>query len=388
MSSLIGQPLDALDTPQLLLDLDVIDANLRRMFDAGKERGVNVRTHFKSLKCGGLACYIQSRGGSTFLCAKLNEAEVLADAGITDILIANQIVGPRKMQRLANLAKRVRLRVCVDQADNVDQLSQAMQAGGATLGVLVEVDIGMARCGVPPGEAAVALAQRIHKHSLHSGSQTEFGNQNSPRSGSQTQLGNESGGLRFDGLQGYDGHLQLVADVNERRAKCLQGLEQLVQTRRLIEKAGIPVGIVTGAGTGTWEFVAGFPGVTEIQPGSFVLMDCVYHTVRPEFGCALSILATVLSVRPKWYTLDAGSKAISKDFGSPTIKDKPQERVTRLSEEHTKVECDPVPVRIGDRREVIPAHCCATMNLHRQCIGVRKGKVEAVWPIEASGRYD
>jgi D-serine deaminase-like pyridoxal phosphate-dependent protein len=360
MSSLIGQPLDALDTPQLLLDLDVIDANLRRMFDAGKERGVNVRTHFKSLKCGGLARYIQARGGSTFLCAKLNEAEVLADAGITDILIANQIVGPHKMQRLANLAQRVRLRICVDQADNVDQLSRAMQAGASTLGVLVEVDIGMARCGVPPGEAAVPLAQRIHK----------------------------SPGLRFVGLQGYDGHLQLLTDVAERRAKCLQGLEQLVLTRRLIEKAGISVGIVTGAGTGTWEFVAGFPGVTEIQPGSFVLMDCVYHTVRPEFGCALSILATVLSVRPKWYNLDAGSKAISKDFGMPAIKERPEEKAARLSEEHTKVECDPVPVRVGDRREVIPAHCCATMNLHRQCIGVRKGKIEAVWPIEASGRYD
>ena len=360
MSSLIGQPLDALDTPQLLLDLDIIDGNLRRMFDAGKERGVNVRTHFKSLKCGGLAKYIQKHGGTTFLCAKLNEAEVLADAGITDILIANQIVGPHKMARIAALAKRVKLRVCVDNADNIDQLSKAMQAGGATLGVLVEIDIGMARCGVPPGEAAVPLAQRIH---------------NSP-------------GLRFDGLQGYDGHLQLIPDVNERKAKCLQGLEQLVGTRRLIEKAGIPVSIVTGAGTGTWEFVAGFPGVTEIQPGSFVLMDCIYNAVRPEFGCSLSILATVLSVRPKWYNLDAGSKAISKDFGSPIIKGKPAEVAMRFSEEHTKVECDPVPVKVGDRREVIPAHCCATMNLHRQCIAVRKGKVEAVWPIEASGRYD
>ena len=358
--SLIGQPLDALDTPQLLLDLDIIDANLRRMFDAGKERGVNVRTHFKSLKCGGLARYIQARGGSTFLAAKLNEAEVLADAGITDILIANQIVGVHKMQRLAALAKRVQLRVCVDQPANVEQLSRAMQAGGATLGILIEIDIGMARCGLPPGEAAVKLAQWIQRQS----------------------------GLRFDGLQGYDGHLQLIADVDERRTKCLQGLEQLVATRRLIEKAGIAVPIVTGAGTGTWEFVAGFPGITEIQPGSFVLMDSIYHTVRPEFGCSLSILTTVVSVRPKWYNLDAGSKAISKDFGSPLIKGKPEEKATRLSEEHTKVECDPVPVKVGDRREVIPAHCCATMNLHRQCIAVRKGKVEAVWPIEASGRYD
>src|ERR1043166_1811854 len=160
MFSLIGQPLDALDTPQLLLDLDIIDANLKRMFEAGKQRGVNVRTHFKSLKCGGLAQYIQARGGATFLCAKLNEAEVLAEAGISDILLANQIVNPQKMTRLANLAKRVQVRVCVDQAENIDLLSRSMSAAGATLGVLVEVDIGMARCGVPPGEAAVALAQR------------------------------------------------------------------------------------------------------------------------------------------------------------------------------------------------------------------------------------
>ena len=137
--------------------------SLRRMFNAGNERGVHVRTHFKSLKCGGLAKYIHARGGTTFLAAKLNEAEVLADAGITDILIANQIVGAHKMPRLAALAKRVQLRVCVDQADNIDQLSRAMQAAGATLGVLVEVDIGMARCGVLPGDAAIPLAQRIGK---------------------------------------------------------------------------------------------------------------------------------------------------------------------------------------------------------------------------------
>lgn len=358
--SLLGQSIDALDTPQLLLDLDVIDANLKRMFDAGRERGVNVRTHFKSLKCGGLAKYIQERGGATFLAAKLNEAEVLADAGIRDILIANQVVGAQKMQRLAALAKRVQLRVCVDDAGNIEQLSKAMQANNATLGVLVEVDIGMARCGVLPGEPAVALAQQIAK----------------------------SPGLRFDGLQGYDGHLQLIADAKERRGKCIEGLEQLTGTRRLIERAGIPVRVVTGAGTGTWEFVAGFPGVTEIQPGSFVLMDCVYHPVRPEFACSLSILSTVISVRPKWYTLDAGSKAISKDFGMPQIKEQVNEAVTRLSEEHTKVECDTAHVKIGDRREVLPAHCCATMNLHRQAIAIRKGKVEAVWPIEASGRYD
>ena len=360
MSDLVGLPLDSLDTPQLLIDLDIVDANLRRLFAAGRERGVNVRTHFKSLKCAGLARYIARHGGTTFLCAKLNEAEVLAGAGITDILIANEVTNPRKLPRLADLARRVKLRVCVDDPGNVEALSTTMQKAGATLGVLVEVDIGMARCGVTPGEPALQLASQVTK----------------------------SLGLRFDGLQGYDGHLQLLSDVNERRAKCLQAVELLVGTRRLIERAGIPVEVVTGAGTGTWEFVAGQPGITEIQPGSFVLMDCAYHSVRPEFGCALSILAGVISVRPSWYVLDAGSKAISKDFGTPVIKGHPEDKVVKLAEEHTKVEALPVPVKVGDQRQVIPAHCCATMNLHRQCLAVRGGKVEACWPIEASGRYD
>jgi D-serine deaminase-like pyridoxal phosphate-dependent protein len=360
MSDPVGQPLDALDTPQLLIDLDVVDANLRRLFAAARERGVDVRTHFKSLKCGGLARYITRQGGGAFLCAKLNEAEVLADAGVTDILIANQVVGPAKMPRLAELARRVALRVCVDDAGNVADLGRAVRQAGITLGVLVEVDIGMARCGVEPGEPVLRLARVVR----------------------------DQPGLRFDGLQGYDGHLQMVPDAADRRARCLQGLQQLVATRRLIERAGIPVAVVTGAGTGTWEYAAGFEGVTEVQPGSFVLMDCAYHAVRPEFGCALSVLAAVLSSRPRWYVLDAGSKAISRDFGTPVIKGRPDEKVVKLAEEHTKVEVEPVPVKVGDRREVLPAHCCATMNLHRRCVAVRRGRVEAVWPIEASGRYD
>src|SRR5439155_26589592 len=120
----------------------------------------------------------------------------------------------------------------------------------------------------------------------------------------------------------------------------------------------------------------------------FVLMACAYHAVRPEFGCALSILCTVVSRRPGRYVLDAGTKAISKDFGTPVVKGRPQDRVGRMAEEHTRVETDDPAVRVGDRLEVLPAHCCATMNLHRTCIGVRGGRVEAVWPVEASGRYD
>ena len=354
-----GQSVETLESPQLLLDLDVVDANLRRMLDAFQGRPVEVRVHFKSLKCAGLARHLAARGVRGFLCAKLNEAEVLADAGLTDLFVANQIVGPIKLRRLAELARRAKVRVCVDDADNVDQMSRAAQAAASEIGVLVEVDIGMNRCGVEPGEAAVRLARHIASRP----------------------------GLRFVGLQGYDGHLQMLPDAGERRAKCLQGLEKLVATRRLIERSGLPVAVVTGAGTGTWEFVGFHEGVTEIQPGSFLLMDCAYHAVRPEFGCALSILATVISRRPGRYVLDAGSKAISRDFGTPVIKDRPAERVAKLAEEHTLVDTE-ADVHIGELRQVLPAHCCATMNLHRTCVALRGGRVEAVWPIEASGRYD
>jgi D-serine deaminase-like pyridoxal phosphate-dependent protein len=354
-----GQSFDALDSPQLLLDLDVIDANVSRMLEAFRARPVNVRVHFKSLKCAGLARYLASRGVRNFLCAKLNEAEVLADAGLVDLFVANQIVGALKLRRLAELARRAQVRVCVDDAANVDELSRAAQAAGSTIGVLVEVDIGMGRCGVAPGQAALKLARHIASRA----------------------------GLRFVGLQGYDGHLQMLPDVQERRTKCLEGLRNLVETRKLLEADGIGVQVVTGAGTGTWEFVGFHEGITEIQPGSFILMDCAYHAVRPEFGCALSILATVISRRQGRYILDAGSKAISRDFGTPIIKGRPEDRVLKLSEEHTTVD-SAAQMHIGDRVEVLPAHCCATMNLHRACVAVRGGRVEAVWPIEASGRYD
>ena len=161
MSTLLSQPLYALDTPQALIDLDVADANLRRMVEGCRQRGVHLRVHFKSLKCAGLARYLAERGVKSFLCAKLNEAEVLADAGLTDVFIANQIVGPLKLGRLAKLARRADVRVCVDDAGNVAAMARAAREAGVTLNVLVEVDIGMNRCGVEPGEPALDLARRV-----------------------------------------------------------------------------------------------------------------------------------------------------------------------------------------------------------------------------------
>jgi D-serine deaminase-like pyridoxal phosphate-dependent protein len=359
MSSLIGQSLDTLDTPQLLIDLDQVDANVARMLDRFRRKPINVRVHFKSLKCAGLARYLQSIGVKNFLCAKLNEAEVLAQAGMKDLFVANQVVGPIKIKRLVDLARKTDVSVCVDDARNVDDLSHAAQAAGVTIGVLVEVDVGMERCGVEPGEPALQLVRKVHG----------------------------SPGLRFIGLQGYQGHLQLTADPGERHGKCVDGLARLIETRRLIERDGISVAVVTGGGTGTWDDTGAFDGMTEIQPGSFILMDCAYHAVRPEFGCSLSVLTSVISRRPRWYVLDAGSKAISKDFGMPVVVHHGEEKVVKLSEEHARVDADTARIELGAHRQVIPAHCCATMNLHRQCLAIRKGRVEAVWPVEASGQY-
>jgi D-serine deaminase-like pyridoxal phosphate-dependent protein len=360
MHALLGQSIDSLDSPQLLVDLDVVDGNLATLQLACSQIGVALRVHFKSLKCANLALYLKRQGVDRFLCAKLNEAEVLIEAGLTDVFIANQIIGPKKLHRLAELCRNTGVSVCVDDSDNVKYLSEAATAAQSTVGVLVEVDIGMNRCGVAPGRESLELVQQIAA----------------------------SPGLQFVGLQGYDGHLQMLADHQERRVKCLQGLDALIATRRLIESQGIAVQVVTGGGTGTWEFVSAFPGMTEIQPGSFILMDCAYHTVRPEFGCALSIMSTVISRRDGRYVLDAGSKSISRDFGTPVIKDHPAETVVKLSEEHATVLCrNGDAPRVGESREVIPAHCCATMNLHRSCVAVRRGTIEAIWPIEASGRY-
>jgi D-serine deaminase-like pyridoxal phosphate-dependent protein len=360
MHPLAGRSLDQFDTPQLLLDLDILDRNLAFLQDACKRHDKDLRVHFKSLKCGSLANYLSERGVRAFLCAKLNEAEVLVESGQRDVFVANQVIGPRKLERLTALAKKAKIRVCVDDADNVRQMGESARSAGVTLEVLIEVDIGMNRCGVEPGEPVLELARLIRAEN----------------------------GLRFVGLQAYDGQLQLLADLSDKEKRCRAGLDQLLSTRRMLEAAEIPVEVVTGAGTGTWSYTAEHPAMTELQPGSFLLMDAAYHAVRPEFACSLSVLATVVSRRPGWYVLDAGSKAISQDFGKPQVKGHTEEKVVKLAEEHTKVEDGGSGPRVGERREVYPAHCCATMNLHRNLVAVRGGRVEDVWPIEASGRYD
>ena len=350
-----------LDTPSLLLDADALDANIKRMAAFFAQRPAKLRPHFKSHKCTRIAHLQLQAGAVGITCAKLGEAEVLADAGIRDILIANEIVGPLKIARLLDLARRARPIVAADCADNVRMLSAAAVAAKLTLGVLVEVDIGMHRCGVEPGEPALALARLIA--SLP--------------------------GLAFEGLQGYEGHAVDLRDEVERTDKIGAAVKSLVETRRLIERSGLKVRIVSGGGTGSYTITGDCPGVDEVQAGSYAAMDWWYNDIRPEFRQAMSILTTVVSrPAPDKAIIDVGRKGVGAEWGAPRVKGLAGAEVTGFtSEEHmtVRVPAD-APLHVGDRLEIIPSHGCTTSNLYREFILHRQGRVTEVWPIEGSGK--
>ena len=356
-----GRPLAEVDTPSLLLDADALEANLARMAAYFANGPCKLRPHFKSHKCTHIARLQIQAGAVGITCAKLGEAEALAEAGIREILIANEIVGPVKIARLVEVARHARPIVAVDCEENIRMLSAAAAATGVNFGAFVEVDIGMKRCGVQPGAPALALAQLIV--SLP--------------------------GLTFRGLQGYEGHIVDLRDETERAEKTRATLKPLVDTRRLIEQAGIPVGIVSGGGTGTYTFTGDFPGVDEVQAGSYACMDWWYSDIRPEFRQAMSILVTVISrPSPNVAIIDVGRKGVGGEFGPPRMKNVPGASIGSFSsEEHATINLPPDSgIRVGDHLEIIPSHGCTTSNLHREFIVHRNEIVEDVWPIEGSGK--
>jgi D-serine deaminase-like pyridoxal phosphate-dependent protein len=240
-------------------------------------------------------------------------------------------------------------------------ISAAAAAARVEIGLLVEVDIGMKRCGVRPGAPALELAR----------------------------LAASLPGVKFMGLQGYEGHVVDLRDLGERTEKTRAALQLLADTRRLIEQAGLPVKIVSGGGTGTYTITGDFPGVDEVQAGSYACMDWWYSDIRPEFKQALSILATVIS-RPAAGVaiIDVGRKGVGAEFGPPRVKNLPGAGIASFgSEEHTAIALPPeASLRVGDRLEIIPSHGCTTANLYREFVVHRQGIVEDVWPIEGSGR--
>ncbi len=354
-------PFAAVDTPALLLDASALKANIQRMAAYFIQRHCKLRPHFKSHKCTTIAKLQVEAGAVGITCAKLGEAEVVADAGIRNILIANQIVGPLKIRRLIDLCRRADPMVAVDSADNVKMLSEQAQVAGVRIGVLVEVDVGMGRCGVVPGQAALELARLVAS----------------------------SVGLRFKGLQGYEGHCVDLRDEAERAEKTRQSMKALVETRRLIERSGLGVNIVSGGGTGTYTITGDCEGVDEVQAGSYAAMDWWYGDIRPEFKQAMSILTTVISrPKPNLLVIDVGRKGVGAEWGAPRVKDLPGSQVASFgSEEHMILAVPPdSAAKVGDRIEIIPSHGCTTSNLYSEFIVYEDGLVTDKWPIEGRGK--
>ncbi len=349
-----------IDTPALLIDIDKMERNVQKMADYFEGRPANLRPHTKTHKCPVLAHKQLKAGAQGITCAKLGEAEVMAQAGIGDILIANQIVGAQKIGRLANLARHCDIMVAVESSANAADLSNAAQAVGSTIRVLIEVDVGMHRCGVKSVEEALALAQVLI---------------NSP-------------GLEFEGIMGYEGHVVLLPEFEVSESNCIESMQVLISVKEILEKNGIEVGIVSAGGTGTYNIAGAYPGITEIQGGSYIVMDAKYHSVLQDFECALTLLTTVTS-RPDKETaiLDAGMKAVTFEFGMPEVSSLPGAGFAFLSEEHGHLYLEDADPAVGDKVELIPSHCCTTINLHDRYHACREDRLEAVWPIAARGKF-
>lgn len=359
-ADLVGRPASLIPTPALVVELEALEHNLRLMSEFFGRRHAKLRPHFKSHKCVTIARRQLEAGNAVGItCAKISEAEVLASGGIPDILIANQVVGQGKPERVAALARQCRLTVAVDDEAQVRALSAALSGISVRVGVLVEVDVGMHRCGVPPGEAALRIARAADR----------------------------AAGVEFLGLQAYEGHCTTVLDPEERRRQALASIEKAVATRRLLEASGLPVQVLSGGGTGTYDMTGLMEGVDEVQAGSYALMDHFYAKRRPEFAVALSVIATVISSNGSDHAvLDVGVKGVGADLGPPVLADRPEDAISRFeSEEHASVRVGGPPLKVGDRVRLVPSHGCTTCNLHRRVFAVRGGIVEDVWAIEGSG---
>jgi D-serine deaminase-like pyridoxal phosphate-dependent protein len=358
----IGLPVSELDTPALLIDLTPLQENIDRMAGYFRARGVAWRPHAKAFKCPAIAHLLRRAGAIGVTVAKVSEAEVMAACGIEDILIAHLVVGRSKTARLAALQRQADVKVAVDHAVHVAALSQAAQEAGTTIGVVVDVDLGMKRTGVTTPQAAVELARRVSATS----------------------------GLRFDGLMGYEGHTLMIADPNEKRSSIEAAIGRLLHARDLVEAAGLPCRIISAGGSGSYQLTADIAGVTEVQAGGGIFA-CRYYTQACHVSGhlpAISVLATVVSrPYPDRAILDAGQKAMSTHAASPVLRDYPDCRVLSVNAEHTTVELDAkTSLEIGEKVHVIPGYSDFTFVLHDRVLGTRSGRVESVWELLSRGR--
>ena len=350
-----GKPVVELPTPSIVADITAIDANLAKMdgFFAGS--GIKLRPHFKSHKCVTLARRQMSQSNTVGItCAKLSEAEQLVIGGVHDVLIANQVIGRDKTARIAKMNRKAAVRVAVDSKLGIEQLSGAAQNTGVTIGVFIEIDIGMNRGGVQPGEPVLDLAEII--------------------SGMP--------GIRFDGIQSYEGHIVTLEDYDERKRRVEQDLKPVIETKKLLVQKGFQT-IISSGGTGTYDITGNIEGVDELQCGSYVLMDSSYKKIRPEFENARYVLATIISDQKESKTVDVGLKGVGAEYGTPEVIAYPEAKLLGIAEEHLVIE--KLDASIGDKIRLIPPHGCTTNNLYAKMWITRNDIIEDVWAIEGRG---
>lgn len=346
-------------TPALVIDLPAMERNIRRMADFFAEGPCRLRPHFKAHKTPEIARRQLAAGSCVGItCATVAEAEAVAPF-CDDILIANEIIGADKAARIAALARRADVKVAIDSLQGLRAMAAAAQAAGTTVGVLVDVNVGMPRCGVLSEEEAISLARRV----------------------------DATPGLRLRGLMGYEGHAVGLPDRSARESQARTSMTKLLSTARAFHAFGLPCDIVSAGGTGTYDITGRIEGVTEVQAGSYVLMDTAYAKLSLPFEMAFYVLATVISrPSPSMCVADCGLKAVTEDHGNPSVADTPGASVLFLSDEHATITVPPdCTLQPGDRLRLWPSHIDPTVNLHDAFYVVAGGEVRGVWPIAARG---
>jgi len=365
-----GMSENEIQTPCLILDLDALERNIRKMGDYARSYGMRHRVHGKMHKSVDVALLQERLGGSVGVCCqKVSEAEVFARGGIKDVLVSNQVRDPAKIDRLARMPKLgARTIVCVDDLANVADLSAAATRHGTTIECLVEIDCGAGRCGVTTTPAVVEIAKAI----------------------------NAAPGLKFSGIQAYQGAMQHMDSYEDRKAKLDIAVAMVKDAVDTLKAEGLDCDIVGGGGTGSYYFEAASGVYNELQCGSYAFMDADYGRIldkdgkridQGEWENALFILTSVMShAKPDKAIVDAGLKAQSVDSGLPVIFGRDDVKYVKCSDEHGVVEDPDGVLKVNDKLRLVPGHCDPTCNVHDWYVGVRNGKVESVWPVSARGK--
>lgn len=357
----VGLSLDKIETPFLWTELDRLERNIETMATHFQKAGVNWRPHTKGIKVPAIAHKLINAGAIGVTCAKLGEAEVMVASGIQNILVANQIVGPQKIARLAHLCQRADVKVVADNHDVVRSTGAAANAIGATVGLLVEVNTGMNRAGVAPGEETVALAQTIAS----------------------------TPGLRFAGLMTWEGHTLSEPDPERKRQGVEEAISQFTATADACRAAGLTVDIVSAGGSGTFHITPFLPGVTEIEAGGAVFCDMTYQGWGIEFEPALFV-RTMVTSRPTDDRIicDAGFKTLPRGYATPMPVGVENVDTIAFSAEHgiLRLTAPNTTIGVGDTIDFVVGYGDATVFLHDQIYGVRSDLVEAIWPVLGRGK--